>query len=323
MLRPKIFVTRQIPDCGLEVLRARYQVEVWPDPLPPPRDVLLAKVPGVAGILSLLSDPIDGEVMDVAGPSLKVIANFAVGFNNIEVHAARQRGIRVGNTPDVLTDATADIAVGLMLAAARRFQEAIDQVRHLEWRTWEPLGLIGHEMRQRTLGIIGLGRIGRAVAERLHGGWQMRVLYTARQAKPEVDRRLGATHLPLKDLLQQSDFVSVHVDLNAETRHLINAERLAWMKPNAILVNTSRGGVVDQQALFEALRRGQPFAAGLDVTDPEPLPDDHPLRALPNCLILPHIGSATREARDRMSMMAAENIVAGIEGQPLPFPVST
>ncbi len=320
-MKKRIFVARKIPPCGLDLLRARFEVDVWEDSLPPPREALLERVRNADGILSLLSDTIDGPILDAAGPSLKAIANFAVGYNNIDVAAAKKRGIQVGNTPDVLTDATADIAVGLILASARRFQESIDQVRRLEWKTWEPLGLIGQDLHYRTLGIVGMGRIGRAVAERLHGGWKMRVLYTARSPKPETDHALSAQHVPLETLLRESDFVSLHTDLNPNTKHLINANTLNLMKETAVLVNTARGGIIDQWALYDALMKRRIFAAGLDVTDPEPLPDDSPLRSLTSCLILPHIGSATETARNQMANMAAKNLIAALDGQPMPYSV--
>lgn len=317
----RIFIARRIPTCGIEMLSKRFEVDVWSGELPPPKEVFKERVRGVDGILSLLSDPIDGDVMDAAGPQLKAVANFAVGYNNIDVAAAKARNIQVGNTPDVLTDATADIAVGLMLAAARRFQESIDNVRRLEWKTWEPLGLIGQDLLGATVGIVGMGRIGRAVAQRLYGGWKMRVLYTSRAAKPEIDRELNAEWVSLEALLSRSDFVSLHTDLNSETKRLINAERLSWMKPNAVLVNTARGGIVDQDALYDALEGKRIFAAGLDVTDPEPLPNDCSLRKLDSCIILPHIGSATEKARNLMATMAAENLIAALDDQPMPYAV--
>jgi glyoxylate reductase len=320
-MRKRIFVARKIPGCGIDLLRARFEVDVWEGSLPPPREALLERVKNIDGILSLLSDTIDGPIFDAAGRSLKAVANFAVGYNNIDVAAAKMRGIQVGNTPDVLTDATADIAVGLILASARRFQESIDQVRRFDWKTWEPLGLIGRDLRERTLGIVGMGRIGRAVAQRLHGGWKMRVLYTARTPKLDIDRELSAQHVSLETLLQESDFISLHTDLNPNTKHLINESSLGLMKESAVLVNTARGGIVDQSALYQALKNGRIFAAGLDVTDPEPLPDTSPLRSLSSCLILPHIGSATETARNQMANMAAENLIAALDGQPMPYSV--
>jgi lactate dehydrogenase-like 2-hydroxyacid dehydrogenase len=250
-----------------------------------------------------------------------VVSNFAVGYNNIDIAEARRRGIAVGNTPGVLTEATADIAVALLLAAARRLPEGWQAVKALEWKTWEPLGWMGLDLAGKTLGIVGLGRIGAAVAQRLQGGWGMKVLYTARSTKPEFDQKFGARHVSLNELLRESDFISLHVPLSNETRRLIGTSEFNTMKQTAIVVNTARGEVLDQVALYEALRMRRIFAAGLDVCEPEPLPADSPLRELPNCLIVPHIGSATITARNAMAERSARNLVAGVLGEPLPFPV--
>lgn len=316
----RVFVSRQLPDVGLRRLRQATDCHVWPDPLPPPRKDLLAGVQGCSGIVSLLSDCIDAEVFDAAGSGLKVISNFAVGVNNIDLAEAARRGIAVGNTPDVLTDATADIAVALLLAAARHVQPAADSVRLGDWKTWEPTGWLGCDLVGKTLGIVGMGRIGAAVAQRMAGGWGMQVLYTSRSQKHLPDLP-SARRVPLDELLQTSDFVSLHTDLSAETRGLINRERLSLMKPTSVLVNTSRGGVIDQDALVAALVAGRPMAAGLDVTDPEPLPPDHPLVGLANCIILPHIGSATVASRDAMANICVDNLLAGLSGTPLRCPV--
>jgi lactate dehydrogenase-like 2-hydroxyacid dehydrogenase len=320
-MKPKVFVTRRIPQAGLDLLSTCAQVDVWEDPLPPSAEALRSRVVGCHGILSLLSDAIDPGVMDAAGPTLKGIANYAVGYNNIDVAQATQRGIQVGNTPDVLTEATADVALLLMLGVARHVQAAMDQVRRLEWKTWEPLGLLGQELRGKTLGVIGMGRIGQAVARRCHGGWQMGVLYSSRQDRGPIAGLESARRVEVEELLRKSDFVTLHADLNPSTRHLINRERLSWMKPSAILINTARGGHVDQEALYDALVQKKLWGAGLDVTDPEPLPSDSPLRSLENCLILPHIGSATYAARESMARMAAENLIAAISGESMPYGV--
>lgn len=319
----KVFVCRPIPEAGLELLRnARVELNLHSGSLPPTRAELLNGVQGCDAILSLLSDRIDEEVMDAAGKQLKVIANFAVGYNNIDVPAARLRNISVGNTPDVLTDATADIAVGLMIAAARLFGDGISAARDGRWRTWEPLGWIGQDLNGKTLGIVGMGRIGYAVAKRMQAAWNMKIVYTARSAKPEVDQALGARHVSLEELLIESDFISLHVPLSEQTRSCISHAQFDRMKKTAVLVNTARGEVVDQDALVEALSRGKIFGAGLDVCTPEPIPLDHPLLSLPNCILLPHIGSATTVARNAMATRAAENILAGLDGQPLPYPVA-
>lgn len=320
--RPTVFVARQIPAVGIEALKSVAEVRVHDLPLPPTRTQLLDGVRGCSGILSLLSDRMDSEVFDAAGEQLKVVSNFAVGYNNIDVAEAKRRGIAVGNTPDVLTDATADIAVALVLAAARRLCEGWQSVVDGGWKTWEPLGWIGKDLRGKTLGIVGMGRIGRATAQRLVRGWDMQLLYTSRSPKAEVDRELNGRHVEINELFERSDFVSIHVALSNETRHLVNASLLERMRPTAVLVNTARGEVIDQTALVNALKNQQLFAAGLDVCDPEPLPTDHPLLSLPNCLVLPHIGSGTVSARNAMSERAAQNIIAALNSQPLPYPVN-
>lgn len=314
----KIFVTREIPAAGLNRLRGECEVDVWEGSLPPSVDVLKERAAGCAGLLTLLSDRIDAEVFDAAGPQLKVVANYAVGYNNIDVAEAARRGIRVGNTPDVLTDATADLAVALLLAAARCVISSERSIHAGEWKTWEPLGHLGVELQGKTVGIVGFGRIGRAFARRLHGGWGMKVLYTSRSAHPEVDRELGARRVSLEELLEHSDFVSTHCALTEETRYLFDANAFARMKSSSIFVNTARGEVHQQEDLLRALKEGTIRAAGLDVTDPEPMAADHPLLSLPNCVVTPHIGSATIEARDAMSLIAADNLLAGLAGQPLP-----
>ena len=318
----KVFVTRRIPSVGLERLESLHDVEVWEGQDPPPRDLLLERVRGCSGVLSMLSDKIDAQLMDSAGPSLRGIANFAVGYNNIDFQAAKDRSVQVGNTPGVLTNATADIAVGLILAAGRCFGPAIGNVQRFEWRNWEPMMFLGQEFEGKTLGIVGMGRIGHAVAKRMHGGWGMRIVYTARDKKPEAESSFHATRLGLDDLLRQSDVVSLHCPLTDQTRNLIGARELGLMKSNAVLVNTARGEVIDQAALADALSQRRIFAAGLDVTTPEPIDRSDPLRSQAQCLILPHIGSATQEARDQMATMAANNLIAAIEGQPMPFGVT-
>jgi|SRR5579883_35048 len=317
MARPKVFVSRRIPDEGLNAIAAACEVDLWPDRLPPPADELKRRVQGCDGLVSLLTDRIDSTLLDAA-PKLKVVSNYAVGFNNVDVPACTARGVCVGNTPGVLTDATADIAVTLLLAAARRLGESTDDAKAGRWLTWEPLGWLGQDLSGRTLGIVGMGRIGFATAKRLHHGWGMKVLYTARGVKPDADQTLSARRVELDELLAQSDFVSVHADLNPTTKGLFNAAQFAKMKRTAVFVNTSRGPLVDQVALAEALRSGTIFAAGLDVTDPEPLPPDHELYQLPNCVIAPHIASATIDTRNAMARLCANNLLAGVKGEPLP-----
>lgn len=315
MTKPRVFVTRIIPDAGLSLVRAACDVDLWTGELPPSREALLARVAGVDGLLCLLTDRVSGEVMDAAGPGLKVISNHAVGFDNIDVPAATARGIPVGNTPGILTDATADFAFALLLAAARRVTEAERFVRAGRWVTWEPSLLLGPDVHGATLGLVGFGRIGQAVARRA-AGFAMRVLYYDPTAEPIPG--LDATPVPLETLLREADFVSLHVPLTPKTRGMMGREALALMKPTAVLVNTARGPVVDHAALYEALRDRRIFAAALDVTEPEPIPPDSPLLALDNCLIVPHIASASVATRDKMARMAAENLVAGLRGERLP-----
>ena len=322
MTMPRVFVSRIIPDDGLRSITETCDATVWQDELPPPRDTLLASVEGLDGVLTLLTDRVDDEFLDRAGPQLKVVSNFAVGFDNIDVAACTKRGIPVGNTPGVLTETTADLAWALLMAAARRLPEADHYVRAGKWRTWGPMLLMGPDVHGATLGIIGFGRIGQAVARRARG-FGMRVLYhDPRRVSPQVEAEYGAEYRTLEGLLPEADFVTLHVDLRPETKGLINAERLGWMKKTAILVNTSRGPVVDSMALVEALRDGTIAAAALDVTDPEPLPADHPLVGLDNCLVVPHIASASRATRGRMAEMAAANLLAGVSGKRLPTPVN-
>ncbi len=319
MSKPRVFVTRQIPEEGLALVRQACRADVWPQELPPSRQVILDKVAACDGLLCLLTDPIDAEVIR-AGERLKVISQFAVGVDNIDVAAATARGIPIGHTPDVLTEATADFAFTLLAAAARRVVEGVDFVRAGRWRTWGPTLLLGADLWGSTLGIVGLGRIGRALARRA-GGFQMRVLYYDNRAcVGEIDEETGAICQPLEAVLAESDFVSLHVPLTDETHHLIDRQALSLMKPTAVLVNTARGPVVDPVALCQALRDGTIAAAALDVTEPEPIPLDDPLLSLPNCLVVPHIASATRSSRARMARMAADNLLAGLRGERLPYP---
>jgi len=315
MDKPKVFVTRVIRDKGLELVKEACRAEIWPDELPPNREALLERVRGVDGLLCLLTERIDGEAMDAAGPGLKVISNHAVGFDNIDVAAATERGIPVGNTPGILTDATADMAFALMMAAGRRVVEAEKFLRAGKWKTWGPSMLLGLDFAGASLGIVGFGRIGQAVAKRATG-FDMRVLYYDPSA-PTPPPNLPAISTDLDTLLRESDFVSIHVPLTPETRHLVNGEFLGKMKPNAVLVNTARGGVLDQSALYETLKERRIFAAALDVTDPEPLQLDSPLLELDNCIIVPHIASASVYSRDMMAFLSAKNLIAGVNGERL------
>jgi glyoxylate reductase len=316
-LKPKVFVTRIIPEAGLNRIRQACDAEVWSDPLPPPAAVLRQKIAGCDGLVSLLTDKIDAALLDAA-PRLKVVSNYAVGFNNVDVEAATARGVAVGNTPGVLTDATADMAFCLLIAAARRVVEGHQYTLAGKWKTWEPLGHLGQDLAGRTLGIVGMGRIGYALAKRCRGGWDMRVLYHDVRRNEQAEKDLGARLVDLDTLLRESDFVSLHTDLNEKTRGLMGTEQFKKMKRSAVLVNTARGPLVDPKALAEALKAGMIFAAGLDVTDPEPPAKDDPLLKLPHVIVAPHIASATVGTRNAMAEICAENLLAGLQGKPLP-----
>jgi glyoxylate reductase len=305
----QVFVTRDLPGGALDRLRAEHDVEVWPQRLPPPREELLRRAPELDGLLSLLTDPVDADLI-AAAARLRAISNYAVGVDNVDVDAASARGIPVGNTPDVLTDSTADLAVALMLGIGRRLVDGDAYVRGGEWITWEPDLLLGHDLHGSTVGVVGFGRIGQAVARRL-AGFGCEVLHTSRSGG-----------VALEELLERSDFVSVHTPLTPDTRGLIDAAALERMKPTAYLVNTARGPVVDSGALVDALKAGAIAGAALDVTDPEPLPADHPLLDVPNLLVLPHLGSATHATRERMADMAVDNLLAGLRGEAMPHQVT-
>lgn len=316
MPKPKVFVTRLIPEEGLAMIRDLTEMQVWEEELPPSYPVLLDKVRGVQGLLSLLTDRIDAALMD-SNPQLKVISNCAVGYDNIDIPAATARGIPVGNTPGVLTDTTADFAFALLMASARRIQEAIDHVRAGNWKTWGPKLLLGHDVHGATLGIIGFGRIGQGMAKRA-SGFGMRILYYDVNPRPDLEQSMGVTYADLDTLYRESDFITVHTDLNDKTRHMLNASAFAKMKRNAIVINTARGPIVDPKALYDALKAGKIGGAALDVTEPEPIPTDDPLLTLSNCLIVPHIASASIATRGKMAQMAAANLIAGLRGDKLP-----
>jgi glyoxylate reductase len=315
--KPKAFVTRRIPAAGLDRIEQHCDAEVWAEQLPPPYELLRQKVAACDGLVALLTDRIDAALLDAA-PRLKVVSNFAVGFNNIDVATATARGIAVGNTPGVLTDATADLAFCLLIGAARRLVEGHDYGKAGRWKTWEPLGHLGQDLQGRTLGVVGMGRIGFALARRCHRGWDMRVLYHDKYCNELAERQLGATQVDLDTLLAESDFVSVHTDLNDQTRGLFNLARFRQMKRTAVFVNTARGPIVVEKDLIEALKTGVIFAAGLDVTDPEPPAAGGPLYSLPNLVVAPHIASATVGTRNAMAEICANNLLAGLTGQKLP-----
>jgi glyoxylate reductase len=316
-----VYVTRRIPQAALDLLRGIADVALWDsEDQPVPRDVLLREVAQADGVLSLLTDRIDAEVMDAA-PRLRVVANFAVGYDNIDVPAATRRKIVVTNTPEVLTETVADFAFCLILAAARRLVEADRYTRAGRWKTWEPMLLAGQDVHHATLGLVGLGRIGSAVARRAQG-FAMRVLYYDVVRRQDLEQSLGIAYRPLDDVLREADIISVHVPLTEQTRHLIGPAQFALMKPTAVFVNTSRGPVVDQQALTDALARRRIFAAALDVFEVEPIRPDDPLLRLDNVVVAPHIASASVPTRTRMATLAAENLVAVLQGRRPPTPVN-
>lgn len=319
-MKPKIFVSRLIPAVGLDLIRKSCEVDLWEGEMPPPYDILTERVRGVDGILCVLTERVDAVLMDAAGAQLKVISQMAVGYDNIDVQAAAERGIPIGNTPGVLTEATADLTMALLLAAARRIVEGVHYIQDGKWQTWEPLGLLGADLSDATLGIIGLGRIGAAVAKRA-AGFDMNLIAYGPNLTDEEAAAAGAKKVDLPTLLAESDFVTLHCPLNDQTRGLINEETLKQMKPSAILINTARGPIVNQKALYEALRTEAIAAAALDVTDPEPIPTDEPLLTLENVIIVPHIGSASIRTRNRMAEIAAKNLLAGLGGKPLPHAV--
>jgi glyoxylate reductase len=313
----KVLVTREIPEAGLRLLEGFDATVLYEHP--PTRDELLEAARGASGILSTATEKVDGEVMDAAGEGLKVVANMAVGYDNVDVEAARERGIVVTNTPGVLDETTADVAFMLMLAAARRLGEGERLVRAGRWEWWGPKQLRGHDLWGKKLGIVGMGRIGQAVARRGRG-FGMEILYHNRSRDPDAEEELGARYRELGDLLHESDFVSIHTPLTEETLHLIGAEELERMKPESVLVNTSRGPVVDESALAEALRDRRIFAAGLDVYEEEPKVNPG-LLELENVVLAPHIGSASFETRDKMAALAAENLRAVLRGEQPKTPV--
>lgn len=314
MARPLVYLSRKIPDQALQIIAEACDYRIWDQEEPPvPRATLLAELQEADGAFVLLTDRVDAEFL-AAGPRLQVVANMAVGYDNVDVPACTARKVMVTNTPGVLTETTADLAWALLMATARRMVEAQKVIERGEWRTWSPMMLTGQDIYGATLGIIGAGRIGSAVARRARG-FGMKLLYHNRSQNAELEAETGAQFSTFDDLLAESDFVITLVPLSAETRHLINEAALRKMKPNAILINAARGPVVDEKALYKALTEGWIWGAGLDVWEQEPIGADHPLLALPNMVALPHIGSASIATRTKMATMAAENLVAGVTGR--------
>jgi glyoxylate reductase len=315
--KPKVYVTRELPERGLKIIKERFDAEVWPEYAPPPKKTIIEKAKDVDALATLLSDKIDAEVFDAA-PKLKMIAQLAVGFDNVDVQEATKRGIYVSNTPEVLTDTTADFAWTLLMALARRVVEADKYVRMGKWEVgWHPAMLQGRDVHGATMGIVGAGRIGYAVAKRATG-FSMKILFYDVIPRPEMEKDFGAKKVDLDELLKQSDFVSVHVPLMKETHHLINAEKLRLMKKTAYLINNSRGPVVDEKALYEALNEGRIAGAGLDVFEQEPTSLANPLLKLDNVVVAPHISSASYETRSKMAEMVAGNLIAFFEGKKPP-----
>jgi lactate dehydrogenase-like 2-hydroxyacid dehydrogenase len=309
----KIYTTRKLDDKIVQKLKQNYEVDMWNDSeAAVPRDEFLEKVAGVDGILCMLTDKIDGELLDAAGNNLKTVSTMSVGFDHVDTEALKQRGITLGYTPEVLSDSVADITIALMLNAGRRIPEASRTVTDGTWGSWSPYWMTGHDLSGATVGLVGMGKIAEAVAKRLKG-FDCKIIYHSRSPKPNLEAKLGIEQRSLDELLKEADFVSIHAPLTAETNDMCCQDMFEKMKPSAIFVNTSRGGLVNQDDLYNALSSGQIYAAGLDVTTPEPLPTDSPLLKLDNCLVLPHIGSASIKTRAKMGDIAADNLKAGLE----------
>jgi glyoxylate reductase len=320
MAKSDIFVTRSIAQSAVERLQNLDQITIWTEHKPPTYQQLAQMVKDCDGLLCLLTDRIDDRLIQ-GSPRLRVISTMSVGYEHIDLKACRRRGIQVGHTPDVLTDSTADFAVALILSVARRIPEAVEYARSGLWSTWDPGLLLGHDLSGITVGIVGMGRIGEAVARRIKA-FGTNLVYHDPLRRTEIELELDAKSVTFDELLTEADITTLHVPLTKQTHHLISYPQLKLMKPTALLINTSRGKVVDTEALLHALQNGEIQAAGLDVTDPEPLPADHPLFKLPNCLITPHIASAGAATRTKMAHMAVDNLLAGLQGGPLPYPVA-
>ena len=318
MQLPKVFITRKISTSAIEKLKAFADVEVWHDEQPPSHEILLDRFSHNQAVLTMLTDPIDADVINQIDTNFKTISQMAVGTDNIDVLLATQMGIPVGHTPDVLTEACADFTWALLTAISRRVPESVSEVQNGIWRPWGPDVLIGADLYGSTLGLIGMGRIGQAVARRA-SGFNMNIFYYSKTRKIELEKELNLTYVPLETLLQKSDFVSVHVNLTNETHHFLNADKIKLMKPTSYLINISRGKVIDSEALTDALLTRQIAGAALDVFDPEPIPQNHPLLQCPNVIITPHIASASAPVREKMAHMAVDNIIAAINNEHIPY----
>lgn len=322
MSRPRVYVTRQLPPAAMAIIAGACDYEIWPHELPPvPRAELLQRVRDKDGVLALLTDRIDDAVLAAAGPRLRVVANMAVGYDNIDVAACTRRGVLVTNTPGVLTETTADLVWALLMATARRLVEGQKLIEAGQWQDWSPMLLTGQDVYGATLGIVGAGRIGIAVARRARG-FDMRILYHNRRPSPALEAETGAAYREFTDLLREADFVVCLLPLTVATRRRFGRHEFKQMKPTAVFINAARGPIVDEAALYDALRAGTIWAAGLDVFDREPIGPDHPLLTLPNCVCLPHMGSASVATRTRMATLAAENLVAALSGRRTPAPVN-
>ncbi|MFC1931995.1 2-hydroxyacid dehydrogenase [Chloroflexota bacterium] len=312
----KIFITRMVPQEAIDMLTPHAEIDIWEDEDTPPREELLRRIADIDGLLLWGVDDIDSAAMDAA-PNLKVIANIAVGYNNIDIEAATRRGIRVSNTPGVVTETTADLAFGLLLSIARRITETNNLTLKGGWKMWGPMDMLGQDVHHKTLGIVGMGRIGSAIAKRA-SGFSMKVVYHDAIRRTD-EAELGVEYIDdIPTLLGMSDFITLHVPLMKETRHLIGAKEFSLMKPTAILINASRGGVVDQKALYEALKKKKIWGAAIDVTEEEPISPNDPLLTLDNIIITPHIGTQTWGTGVEMSVLAVENLLAGLKGEPMP-----
>lgn len=322
MIDGRVFVTREIAPDALARLREEFaEVDVWEAFEPPTPEELSERAGGCVAVVTMVTDRVDAALLNAA-PTLRVVANMAVGYNNVDVATCAGRGVLVSNTPNVLEETTADLAFALMLAVARRVVETDTDTRAGNWGVWHPGQWLGTDVWGASLGIVGMGGIGSAVARRARG-FDMRIRYTAPTRRTEAEAALGAEFVPeLRELLAESDFVSLHVPLTASTHNLIGGAELAAMRPSAFLINTSRGDVVDTEALLAALQEGGIAGAGLDVTAPEPIPADHPLLSLANVVVTPHIGSASFGTRRRMAMLAVENAIAACRGEPMPSRVA-